>query len=77
MCRPFVSKIISQKSMRLRLFLFSMTDETSKWLLELPNDSITLWEELTGTLLEIFFPPLKMGNIEPKSKISNALEVKL
>lgn len=45
---------------RLHLFLFSFVGEAIKWLVELPYDSITSWEEFMGAFYEWLFPPLKM-----------------
>ncbi|WMV25172.1 hypothetical protein MTR67_018557 [Solanum verrucosum] len=45
-CGPFLFKNISQKSVLLRLFRFSLMGEACKWLAELPRESITSWEEL-------------------------------
>ncbi|XP_049368430.1 uncharacterized protein LOC125833330 [Solanum verrucosum] len=46
MCGPFSFKNISQESVWLRLFPFSLMGEACKWLAELPRESITSWEEL-------------------------------
>ena len=45
-CGSFSFKIISQELVRLRLFPFSLMGVTCKWLVELPHNSITSWEEL-------------------------------
>ncbi|GKC97570.1 zinc finger, CCHC-type containing protein [Tanacetum coccineum] len=42
---------------RLRLFQFSLRDQTSNWLERLPARSITTWEDLTTRFLAQFFPP--------------------
>ncbi|WMV18537.1 hypothetical protein MTR67_011922 [Solanum verrucosum] len=34
--------------------------EATKWLTELPRESINSWEELTGVFYETFFPPSEM-----------------
>ncbi|KAK4713447.1 hypothetical protein R3W88_019354 [Solanum pinnatisectum] len=59
-CGPFSFKNISQESVRLRLFPFSLMGEACKWLTELPRDSITWWDELITPFQVQFFPPLKM-----------------
>ncbi|WMV24790.1 hypothetical protein MTR67_018175, partial [Solanum verrucosum] len=46
-CDPFSFKNISQVSVHLRLFPFSLMGESTKWLADLPRDSITTWDELT------------------------------
>ena len=56
-CSPFKFKNISQESIRLRSFPFSLMGDATKWLAELPRDSITSWDELTEALYEWFFPP--------------------
>ncbi|KAK4721417.1 hypothetical protein R3W88_011650 [Solanum pinnatisectum] len=58
-CGPFSFKNISQVSVRLRLFPFSLMGEASKWLAELPRDSITSWMELITVFQVRFFPPSK------------------
>ncbi|XP_049362576.1 uncharacterized protein LOC125827308 [Solanum verrucosum] len=62
-CGPFSFKKISQESIRLRLFPFSLIGEACKWLAELPRNSITSWEELVITFNVQFFPPSKMMTI--------------
>ncbi|KAK4707408.1 hypothetical protein R3W88_033054 [Solanum pinnatisectum] len=57
---PFSFKNILQESVHLRLFSFSLMGEATKWLAELPRDSITSWEELTTVFQVRFFPPPKM-----------------
>ncbi|GJS69166.1 zinc finger, CCHC-type containing protein [Tanacetum coccineum] len=42
---------------RLRLFQFSLRDQTSNWLERLPAGSISTWEDLTTRFLAQFFPP--------------------
>jgi len=55
-CGSFSFKNVSQESISLRLFPLSLTGEASKWLAELPKNSITSWDELTTTLNARFFP---------------------
>lgn len=56
----FLFNNISQDLIWLRLFPFSLTGEATRWLAELPNDTITSWKELTDAFLERFFPPSRM-----------------
>ncbi|GKE33781.1 MAK10-like protein [Tanacetum coccineum] len=42
---------------RLRLFQFSLRDQSRNWLERLPAGSITIWEDLTTSFLAQFFPP--------------------
>ena len=59
-CSPFKCKDISQESIRLRLFPFSLIGEASRWLAELPRDSIISWDDLIEAFYERFLPPSKM-----------------
>ena len=59
-CSSFKFKNISQESIRLRLFPFSLMGDATKWLAELPRDSVTSWEELIAAFYERFFAPSKM-----------------
>ena len=59
-CSPFKCKDISKKSIRLRLFPFSLIGEATRWLAELPRDSILYWDDLIEAFYERFFPPSKM-----------------
>jgi len=43
-CWPFSFKNISQELVRLWLFPFSLMGEDTKWLADLPWDSITSWD---------------------------------
>ncbi|KAK4709699.1 hypothetical protein R3W88_004212 [Solanum pinnatisectum] len=68
-CGPFSFKSISQESVWLRLFLFSLMGEACTWLAELPRDSITSWEELIIAFQVRFFPPSKM--MTPRDNIQS------
>jgi len=59
-CSPFSFKNVSQQSIRLWLFPLSLTGEANKWLAELPNNTITSWEELVVAFNTRFFPPSRM-----------------
>ena len=59
-CAPFNIANISQESMRLRLFPFSLMGEARTWFKELPPGSITSWGELQDAFLDRFFPPARM-----------------
>jgi len=56
-CSPFSLKGVLQESIRLWLFPLSLMGEANKWLTELPNNSITSWEELVVAFNTRFFPP--------------------
>ncbi|GJV84073.1 zinc finger, CCHC-type containing protein [Tanacetum coccineum] len=46
----------NREIIRLRLFQFSLHDQTSNWLERLPAGSITTWEDLTTRFLAQLFP---------------------
>ncbi|XP_015168639.1 uncharacterized protein [Solanum tuberosum] len=73
-CRPFSFKNISQESVRLRLFHFSLMGEACKWLTELPRESITSWEELVTAFQVRFFPPSKMLSLRDSIQSFKRLE---
>ncbi|WMV25381.1 hypothetical protein MTR67_018766 [Solanum verrucosum] len=62
-CGSFSFKNISQESIRLRLFPFSLVGETMKWLAEIPRDPITSCEKFTDVFYESFFPPSKIEKL--------------
>jgi len=68
-CGPFVFKNISQESIRLMSFPFSLTSDATRWLAKLPNDSTTFLEELTEAIYERFILPLKM--VKVRDRIQN------
>lgn len=45
-CGLFSFRNISQESVQLRSFPFSLMREICNWLVELPTDSITLWKSI-------------------------------
>lgn len=47
---------VSQEALRLSLFLFSLRGEATLWLGELPQGSISRWNELRTQFLDKFFP---------------------
>uniref|UniRef100_M1DNC3 Retrotransposon n=1 Tax=Solanum tuberosum TaxID=4113 RepID=M1DNC3_SOLTU len=53
-CGPFSFKNISQESVLLRLFPFSLMGEATKWLVDLLMDSITTWYELIEAFYGVF-----------------------
>jgi len=59
-CGPFVFENITQESVRLKLFPFSIMGEATRWLVELLRETITSWEELTKLFYVKFFPPSRM-----------------
>jgi len=59
-CGPFSFKNESQEPVRLKLFPLSLMGEATKWLSELPRDSITSGDELITVLQVRFFSPSNM-----------------
>nr|GEX03256.1 zinc finger, CCHC-type [Tanacetum cinerariifolium] len=53
----------NRERMRLRLFQFSLRDQTSNWLEHLSAVSITAWEDLTTRFLAQFFPPGRISKL--------------
>lgn len=56
-CGPLISKNNSQESILLRLFPFFLMQKETRWLTELPNNSIASCLELNEVFTEIFSPP--------------------
>ncbi|WMV42058.1 hypothetical protein MTR67_035443, partial [Solanum verrucosum] len=75
-CGPFSFKNISQESVWLRLFPFSLMGEACKWLTELPRESITSWEELVTAFHVRFFPLSKMMTLRDNIQSFKRLEGK-
>ncbi|KAI4299964.1 hypothetical protein L6164_033385 [Bauhinia variegata] len=50
-------------AIRLRFFPFSLRDRARSWLLSLPIDSITTWDELLKAFLSKYFPPSKIAQL--------------
>ena len=50
---------VSDDTIRLRLFPFSLKDKVKHWLTMEPPDSITSWDELVDKFLTWFFPLAK------------------
>ncbi|KAK4713517.1 hypothetical protein R3W88_019424 [Solanum pinnatisectum] len=73
---PFSFKNISQESIRMRLFPFSLMGEPCKWLAELPRESITSWGELLTIFQVRFFPPSKMMTLRDNIQSFKRLEGK-
>ncbi|KAK4731583.1 hypothetical protein R3W88_024571 [Solanum pinnatisectum] len=73
-CGPFSFKNISQESVWLRFFPFSLMGEACKWLAELSRESITSWEELVTTFQVQFFPPSKMMTLQDGIQVFKHLE---
>nr|GEX22422.1 zinc finger, CCHC-type [Tanacetum cinerariifolium] len=53
----------NKERMRLHLFQFSLRDQASNWLEQLPAGSITTWEDLTTHFLAQFFLPRRTAKL--------------
>ena len=51
-CSLFTNKDMSQESVRLRLFPFSLIGEGTKWSNDLPMNSFTTWDDLVEAFFE-------------------------
>lgn len=60
-CSQLIFKNVSQESIHLQLFPFSLSSDASKWLVKLLAESITSWDELRDAFIEKLFPlpPIK------------------
>lgn len=58
-CDTFKHNEISDDSIRLCLFPFSLRDRAKSWLNCLPVGSIDTWEDLAKAFLTEYFPPSK------------------
>ena len=70
----FIYKKISLKSIGLRVLPIFLIEEATRWLGELTNDYITLWEKLIEAFLVRFFPPFKMVKLRDKNKNFKSME---
>ncbi|GJS30812.1 zinc finger, CCHC-type containing protein [Tanacetum coccineum] len=59
---PLRSDTIRERT-RMRLFQFSLRDQSSNWLEHLPRGSISIWEDLTTRFLAQFFPPRRTAKL--------------
>ena len=54
---------VTEGTIRLKLFPFSLRDKARQWLMSLPTGSIGTWEEMTERFLTKFFPPSKASQL--------------
>ena len=52
---------VTEKALKLRLFLLSLRDRAKHWLTSQPPDSITSWIELVQKILTEFFLPAEIA----------------
>ena len=54
-CATFKINGVTDDAIRLRLFPFSVRDKVQLWLASLPNESITIWDQLKQAFLHKIF----------------------
>ena len=54
---------IYEEQVKLRPFLFSLTNSANEWLYYLPSRTVTTWNEIKKLFIEKYFPALKVANI--------------
>jgi len=57
---------VSADTIRLRLFLFSLTERASDWLLNEEPTSFTTWEALSRAFLSKYFPSGNIAKLRAK-----------
>ena len=55
-CATFKINGLTDDTIRLRLFAFSVRDKAQLWLASFPNESITTWDQLKQAFLHKYFP---------------------
>ncbi|XP_073154041.1 uncharacterized protein [Henckelia pumila] len=55
---------VTEDTIRLQLFPFSLRDNAHSWLQSLPLGSITTWEDMTSKFLAKYFPPAKFAQLK-------------
>ncbi|XP_073153026.1 uncharacterized protein [Henckelia pumila] len=55
---------VTEDTIRLRLFSFSLRDNSHSWLQSLPLGSITTWEDMASKFLAKYFPPAKSAQLK-------------
>ena len=58
-CNMFKIDGMTEDTVRLRLFPFSLRGHAKRWFSNLPAESITTWEDLADKFLTKYFPPAK------------------
>ncbi|XP_062103056.1 uncharacterized protein LOC133814058 [Humulus lupulus] len=54
---------VTEVSLRLKLFPYSLRDRARAWLNSLPSNSVTTWQELAERFLMKYFPPTKNAKL--------------
>lgn len=57
---------VSLNTLKLHLFPFSLKDKARVWLFFLPQESITIWDQLSHKFLSIFLPSSKTTQLRHK-----------
>ena len=61
-CNTFKIHGLTQDDIKLRLFPFTLQDQSQAWLNSLPNNSINSWNGLRQAFLSKYFPPSKAAH---------------
>ncbi|GKU89504.1 hypothetical protein SLEP1_g3633 [Rubroshorea leprosula] len=62
-CDTFKANGVSNESVRLTLFLFSLRDKAKSWLQSFPVGHFTIWNVLVDKFIAKFFPPSKTAKL--------------
>ncbi|KMT19283.1 hypothetical protein BVRB_1g012900 [Beta vulgaris subsp. vulgaris] len=65
-CSTVKHNEVTQDFIRLSMFKFSLRDEGSCWLMDLPPNSLTTWEEVTKAFLGQFYSLQKTAEMRAK-----------
>ena len=63
-CNTVKMNGVTEDTIRLRLFPFSLRDKNRGWLQSLQPGSITSWQYMTKNFLAKFFPPTKTAQLK-------------
>ncbi|KAK5844687.1 hypothetical protein PVK06_000828 [Gossypium arboreum] len=75
LCDTFKINGVSDDTIRLRLFPFSLRNKAKQWLNSLPRGSITTWEKMTEKFLLKYFSPAKTAKL--RNDISSFVQMDL
>ncbi|KAI3821357.1 hypothetical protein L1987_08923 [Smallanthus sonchifolius] len=62
-CDTFRITGVTEDAIYPRLFPFTLSSHSSTWLDTLPQDSITIWEDLQSKFLKKYYPPSKAARL--------------
>ncbi|KAK5785445.1 hypothetical protein PVK06_040032 [Gossypium arboreum] len=74
-CDTFKINGVSDDTIHLQLFLFSLRNKAKQWLNSLPQGSITTWEQMTEKFLLKYFPSTKTTKL--RNDISSFVQMDL